>query len=192
MLTVRDLMIPEPVTIGPQESLRAAADLLTSTGISGAPVVAGDRVVGMISLADIVAFEAEDPGVPVFRPDLGDPFEDIDPDEADGKGDPAAWFATLWEDSGSEVSTRLAKPDGPEWDPLDEHTVSEVMSRVLFRVAPLTPLTDAARLMEKERIHRLLVVDDELPVGILTAWDIVRAVARGELTTAGAGPSLIL
>jgi CBS domain-containing protein len=55
MLTVRDLMIPEPITIEAQESLRAAAELLTATGISGTPVVAGDRVVGMVSLTDLMA-----------------------------------------------------------------------------------------------------------------------------------------
>ena|SRR5688572_4615953 len=192
MLTVRDLMAPEPITIGAQESLRSAADVLTSTGISGAPVVAGGRVVGMVSLTDLVAFEADDPGVPVFRPELAEPFEDIVPEDADGEGDAAAWFATLWENSESEVSTRVEQPDTPEWDPLDEHTVAEVMSRVLFHVGPLTPVTEAARLMERERIHRLIVLDEDVPVGILSSWDIVRAVAGGRLVPAGAGPSLVL
>jgi len=192
MLTVRDLMMPDPLTVGAQETLRAAADLLTSAGISGAPVVAGDRVVGMVSLADVMAFEVDDPGVPLFRPEQGEPFEEVIADEADGIGDPAPWFATLWAESGAEVSSRFDQPDGPEWDPLDEHTVSEVMSRVLFHVAPLTPVTEAARLMEKEHIHRVLVLDDGAPVGIMTAWDIVRAVARGELVPAAPGPSLVL
>jgi CBS domain-containing protein len=192
MLTVRDLMTPEPITIEAQDSLRAAADVLTSTGISGAPVVAGGRVVGMVSLTDVMAFEVDDPGVPTFRPQVEGPFEEIDPEQADGVGSPAAWFARLWEDNESEVSTRVERPDTPEWDPLDEHTVAEVMSRVLFQVEPLTRVTDAARLMEKERIHRLLVIDGGVPVGILTAWDIVAAVARGELTPAGPGPTRVL
>jgi CBS domain-containing protein len=199
MLTVRDLMVPEPITVEAQDSLRVAADLLTSAAISGAPVMAAGRVVGMVSLTDLVRFEADDPGVPVFRPDVvddpfegTDPFEEIDPNEADGRGDPTAWFARLWEDSESEVGDRIEHPDTPEWNPLDQHTVAEVMSRVVHQVAPLTPVTEAARLMEKEQIHRLLVVDDGAPVGILTTSDIVRAVARGELAPAGAGPSLVL
>ena len=192
MLTVRDLMAREPLTIGPQESLRAAADLLTSAGISGAPVVEGDRAVGMISLSDVLAFEVDDPGVPIFRDEVEVPFDDVAPDEADGKGDPTAWFVRLWEDSEADVASRLERPDGPEWDPLDQHTVAEVMSPLLEHVAPLTPVTDAARLMEEKGIHRLLVLDEDVPVGILTTTDIVRAVARGELVPAGAGPSLIL
>jgi CBS domain-containing protein len=197
MLTVRDVMVPEPLTVGAEDSLRSAADLLTSAGISGAPVVAGGRAIGVISLADLLAFEVERPGVPVFRPEQPEPFErdlfDEIPDGAgDGIGDAAGWFTTLWADSGAEVSTRMDNPDGPEWDPLDDHTVSEVMSRVLFHVAPATPVTDAARLMEKERVHRLLVLEQGVPVGILTAWDVVRAVARGELVPARADPALVL
>lgn len=193
MLTVRDLMMPDPLTVATEDTLRSAADLLTSAGISGAPVVAGGEVVGMVSLADVMAFEVDDPGVPVFRPELAEPFEEFVPEEADGLAEPASsWFATLWEDAGGEVGSRIDHSEGPEYDPLDEHTVSEVMSRVLYQVAPLTPVTEAARIMNKERIHRLLVVEGGVPVGILTSWDLVRAVAHGELIPASPGPTLVL
>ena len=191
MLTVKDLMMPEPLTVEAQESLRSAAELLTSSGISGAPVVSGDKLVGMISLADVLAFEVNEPDGPVFRPELSEPFEDLVPEEADGIGDASGWLSTLWEDGGGQVVSRLDHPETPEWDLLDEHTVSEVMSRVVYHVGPMTPITEAAQLMEKEHIHRVLVLDDEEPVGILTTSDIVRGVARGELIPAGTGPALV-
>ena len=197
MLTVRDLMMPDPITLASGDTLRLAADVLTSAGITGAPVVAGGRVVGVVSLTDILAFEADDPGVPVFRPEILEPFEqDIEPGQGDGIPEPdepnTSWFARLWEDGQAEVGNRMEEADGPEWDPLDEHTVAEVMNRVVFHVAPLTPVTEAARLMEKEKIHRVLVLDGHVPVGILTTSDIVRAVAHGDMAPAGVGPSLIL
>ena len=59
MATVRELMASDPVTVEPEETLRKAADLLTASGVSGAPVTANGRVVGVVTLTDITQFEAE-------------------------------------------------------------------------------------------------------------------------------------
>ena len=44
MLTLRDLMTPAPVTIGPTASLRDAVEVLTTVGVNALPVTDGDRV----------------------------------------------------------------------------------------------------------------------------------------------------
>ncbi len=43
------------------------------------------------------------------------------------------------------------------------------------------PVDDAVRLMEARRVHRLVVVadDGESPIGVLSATDLVRAMADG-------------
>jgi CBS domain-containing protein len=55
-----------------------------------------------------------------------------------------------------------------------------VMSRPALTVTADTPLGEAARRMEEQGVHRLVVVEDdgETPIGVLSATDVVRAMAR--------------
>jgi CBS domain-containing protein len=58
--------------------------------------------------------------------------------------------------------------------------VGELMTSPAITVSALTPLRDAARLMRDDRIHRLVVVDDDdLAVGVLSASDFVSLYADG-------------
>jgi CBS domain-containing protein len=182
MFTVRQLMRAAPLTLEPDESLRAAAELLSWAGVSGAPVMSGGRVVGVVSLSDVLGFEVEEPGVPTYRPEMVGHLEEDTLTAPEVLEEPAGrWFVEMWEDSGSDVVSRIDHPEGPEWDSLDAHTVSEVMSRTVIGVAPDATPRQAAELMEEKRVHRVLVLDDDALVGILTTWDIVRAVAAGTL-----------
>jgi CBS domain-containing protein len=189
MLTVRDLMATAPVTVEPEESLRSAADLLTAAGVSGAPVATGSKVVGVVTLTDILQFAADDPGVPTFRDVPTEPLEEDESIEEvaaeEDETEASRWFVDMWQDSGADVLTRMQTVDSPEWDSLDEHTVSEVMTRVIFTVDANASVQEAADRMEREHVHRLLVEENGGLVGVLSAWDVVRAVARGDLVVAG-------
>jgi len=194
MLTVRDLMAAHPLTVAPEDTLRSAADLLTSAGIGGAPVVSDGQLIGVITLTDILAFEADDPGVPTFRPATLDALAGDEDDlaQADGIADPtASWFVDMWEDAGADAVARLEHPETPEWDALDEHMVAEVMSRALVHVEPSTPIADAARTMEGAHVHRLVVLEAGSAVGILTSFDIVKALAAGKLVPSGSTPATV-
>ena len=52
--SVRELMTPRPVTIGPDATIKEAAQLLLSADVHRLFVVDGDRLVGVISTTDIV------------------------------------------------------------------------------------------------------------------------------------------
>jgi CBS domain-containing protein len=56
--------------------------------------------------------------------------------------------------------------------------VSDVMSPYVLSVAASTPLTDAARLMLADNVHRLLVVEDDRLIGLVSTMDVLRAVTR--------------
>lgn len=183
MLCVRDVMTPDPVTIGPEANLRDAVELLTRHGISGVPVVRGGRVVGTLSARDIIAFEASTPGVPTERDDDDDVWVETAPlftDDTDTP--PSAFFADLWEDAGADVAERFRNTDSPEWDVLAEHTVDEAMSRGVLAVRPASPLQRAAEFMKLTGAHRVLVIDEDRLVGIITPMDITRAVAEHRLS----------
>ena len=159
-LTVRSLMVSDPVALAPTDTLRFAAGVLSSIGAGGAPVMKGDRVVGVVTMTDILEFAAESPAE----------HSRLAPTE--GRS-PAA---------GSEDdSGRMAVTAGPDWDALDEHTVAEVMSLRVLSVAPSAGVNEVARVMEAEGVHRVLVMEGDVLVGIVTALDLVRAVARGDL-----------
>lgn len=66
---------------------------------------------------------------------------------------------------------------------LEDHTVEEAMTLVpLHSIGPDDLASRAAELMKAHRIHHLPVVDGELLIGIISALDLVRAVAERKLT----------
>jgi CBS domain-containing protein len=185
MLTVRDLMTRDVTTVDSQLTLREAVELFHTRHVSGAPVTAGGRVVGVLSASDVLAFEAETPGVPTERPALE--LEDWDqPTEwVEGEEAPAAFFSDQWSDVGADVLERFAAASGPEWDYLAEHTVADAMTPVLCSVAPLIDVYTAAEYMIRAGVHRLIVMEQDRLVGILSSLDIVRAVAHRRLVAKG-------
>jgi CBS domain-containing protein len=183
MLTLLELMTPEVVTLHPDMSLRDAVEELSANGFSGAPVVAQGRLVGVVSTSDILDFESATPGVPSYRAEQQE-WGDWGPAqrwEEEVSEPPAAYFRDLWADSGAELVERMGAPESPEWDWLAEHVVAEVMTRKVLALPPNTPAAEAAGVMARSGVHRILVtVDDEL-VGLVSAMDFVRAVAEGKL-----------
>lgn len=180
MLTVRDVMTADVLTLSAQCTLREAAEALTARRVSGAPVVDGGRVIGTISASDILAFEATLPGVPTEREAVENLLDDP-VDWTDETEPPASYFTEMWEDAGAEVSERFESIDGPEWDVLGEHTVQEAMAPQVIAIAPEAPVQLAAEAIQRAAIHRVLVLDDDRLVGIVTTMDITRAVANYQL-----------
>ena len=61
--------------------------------------------------------------------------------------------------------------------PADDMSVEDIMSPVPFTVEPGTTVRELAVFLTQGRIHRALVTEDEHLVGIVTATDILRAIA---------------
>jgi CBS domain-containing protein len=51
---VRDVMTADPVTVKPEDPLEACMGLIATRGFRHLPVVAGGKVVGVVSIGDIV------------------------------------------------------------------------------------------------------------------------------------------
>ena len=83
-----------------------------------------------------------------------------------------------------------ARPVGilTEWDlvhkvlaknlPLDELEVSKVMTKELISVQPEAPVSEAAKLIVKHGVHRLVVMDDGNVVGLLSTTDLAGILVR--------------
>lgn len=159
--TVKDLMRREVVTVPRKLRVRELAETLYQRGISGAPVVdEGGRVVGVVSATDILRLLSG---------------------EAGGEGEGGFFFEL---------------PEGPPWFPrllpeerarrvLEDHTVAEIMMPARFTIRPDASVEELARFLLRARIHRALVYDRGELMGIVTAFDVLRALA-GEVAGGGA------
>lgn len=178
MPRVRDVMTPDVISVSPELSLRDLVDLLAAEHITGAPVVVGGKVVGIVTADDVLSFLSSQPVVPTTRPtDSEYDFEPVGEWVEDEEA-PGAYFFDAWSDAGADAVERLRTVSSPEWDLLAEHVVAEAMSRKVASVGPDADLASAAERMERFGMHRLLVLDRGTLVGILTTSDITRAVAR--------------
>ncbi len=187
MLRVRDVMTTDVISISPELTLRDTIELFAQRHISGAPVLASGRLVGVLSTSDVLSFESSTPVVPVGREDQVELDEWEVPGEwEEGAEAPATYFNELWADAGADVLERFNEVRGPEWDLLAEHTVGEAMSRSICAVSTETEVSFAAGFMTRAGIHRLLVREAGQLVGIITSMDIVKAVAQRRLVAARA------
>jgi CBS domain-containing protein len=191
VLTLRDIMTRDVITVLPEMNLRDTMALFSSRHISGAPVVAGDRVLGVITATDLMDFAAAAPGAPTAREVEGNviPLDEGVVDEiaeddmgVEGGEPPASYFSTMWDDAGADVVERISTPESPEWNVLNEHEVSEAMTTAVNSLPPDTDLASAADYMKRTGIHRVLVMHDGRLLGIVTTTDVAEALAE---TSAG-------
>ena len=164
---VGELMTSNVVLIRRDAEVHELSKLFLERGVHGVPVVDEDgRLVGVVSQTDLIAWH-HDVGLdasafydmPDLRPEAGTRRELIvedeeNPEEADtGEEDP--WRLRL-----AEVRTAR---------------VDEVMTPLVHAIGPDQSAAEAAARMLRHRIHRLIVVDEDLKVlGIISAMDLLR------------------
>lgn len=176
MTRISDVMTQHVITVTPDTTLREAADLFARHHISGAPVLAGHEVVGVVSAADLLEFVSshyavtpelaslesaaggEEPGF-----DIEDEMMAINAAQQFREGDGEGGFAPF--------------DDGLGNDLFSDHTVNDVMSREVWSLPPSAPLSDAARFMLDKEIHRLVVLRRGHLAGVITMSDLARTVA---------------
>ncbi len=188
MLPLRDIMTADVVTVTPETTLREAMELLAQRHLSGAPVLSGGKLVGVVSTTDLMAFVAGLSGVPTERDtndDWGEwPEASIEQEVEQGSEPSSAFFSELWDDAGALVTERIANVAGPEWNVLEEHDVSEVMTCApLSTLGPDASAGSAADLMRRKGIHRVLITHGDELLGIVSALDIVKAAADHRFTS---------
>ncbi len=185
MPTVKSIMTTDLLTLEPEMTLRDAVELLGDEEVSGAPVVEGGRLVGVVSTTDLVEFQGSNPAIESpsrDEPTLGDQLAGAsDWPEEDPSENPDAFFVDFWGQSGADAYQRLTHSDSPEWDLLAQHTVGEVMTRRIVSVEPDAELREVARIMTDRGVHRVLVTRNDHLEGIVTTTDLVRAIADGTL-----------
>lgn len=179
-MTVGEIMETEVVTVRPRDPVKRLVRILSDRGVTGVPVVDDDGVaVGVVSATDVVRLAAETAGGAVPRP-AGAPAEEGEQAE---------------EEAGESAETEVVRhgyfrvPDGPLLHyplslpamttaaKLEGTPVREIMMPATFSVRKDTTVPELARFLLKGEIHRALVLEGGRLAGIVTAFDVLRAVA---------------
>lgn len=150
MLTAKDVMNTEILTVRMDLTVRELASFLTEKQISGAPVVDLDgRLVGVVSVTDVAESDAE-------RPDL---VADRSSPDFDVRG---------WEERMNLEDVRPLHIES------DELLVRDIMTPTVYTIPDDTPVPRIAQTMVAGRIHRLFVTRARRVVGIVTSLDLVK------------------
>ena len=181
MLKLSEIMTRDVVTVTPETTLREAVELFTAKHISGAPVVSGHGVVGVVSAGDILDFAASTSEL-VNSPTDDVPWSDAASEDEAERADAASgsYYTDLFAGDVGDVDDRLGGRS--DVTVLDAHSVDEVMTRVAITLSPNASVLAAADLMRTRSIHRVLVLDNGTLVGIVSTLDVARAVAEHKLT----------
>src|SRR5512134_4176360 len=145
---VKDVMNPDIMTVADDMTTDELARYLTEREISGAPVVDSQgHLVGVVSMTDIGRHVAE-------------PSE-FESSRSQGFYSDSAGDLTL-DDFGQRYVEQSAA------------TVRDVMTPIVHQVPASATVAEAARVMIREHIHRLVVTQGREPVGIITSMDLLR------------------
>lgn len=159
-IRVDDIMTRDVFAVGPSTDLETVAALFVAKHISGTPVIdAKGRAVGMISKTDLLAPR---------------------PERSATTPEPLYYRVR-----GGEIHTIGTPLDGRG---AIQAVAGDVMSPFVFCVGPKAPISDAMRLMVMDEVHRLLVVDGDRIVGILTSMDLLRALLDWAGLSTATGP----
>ena len=142
-LKVAEIAHKEWPTLGPDETVESAIKLFAESGISGAPVVEGGRLVGILTEGDLI-FQDADVKAPGFLDILG------------GLIPLGSW---------DEYRKEALKSAGV--------TVDEVMTTEVITISPDASLAEASTIMADKRVKILPVAEDDILRGVITRMDIL-------------------
>ena len=154
----RDVMQTHVITVDPELPLLDAHRLLVEEEIGGAPVVdETGRLVGVISSSDLLRAEEE---------------------EREGTNRAPSYFTELL-----EFSTPHPIGSDDLQDRLGQLVVSDAMTPGGVSVEPHTTIQDVASLMRRHRIHRVLVLEGEQLVGLISSFDLLELLEKGSASS---------
>jgi len=157
MIKIKNAMQKEVITFRSDDKIIDVAQSLRENKISGAPVVSKEKVVGMISEADVMRLlEVHSPKINLILPS---PFDLIE-------------LPLRMKHEYDEIAEGIKKAASS--------SVGEVMTKKVISISEDASISDAAEIMDSRDINRLPVVDKEgRLLGIITRGDIIGAMVKG-------------
>ena len=159
MITVEDAMQEDVVKFKDVDTIAYVTEVLRGKKISGAPIVDSEnKVIGIVSEGDIMKLiEVHSPNLNLILPAPLDLIE----------------LPVRMEVGYEEIANDVRKAASV--------LVGEIMTKKVRTVKKDVSISDAATIMDKHKINRLPVVDeDNKLIGIVTRGDIIGALVKKE------------
>ena len=156
-----DIMQTDLITVRESMLLSELERVLIENKITGAPVVNDSgQLVGVVSRSDIVREF-------VVHQSVAEYLVDYQRD--------AGLFGLTTPQLEHELATRTAAESASQIQ------VADLMTREVISVGPDATVVEIATLLRDKHLHRLVVTENNQPVGVVSAIDIVGCVADGAL-----------
>jgi len=156
-IRVRDIMQVNIRTVPPDMLLADLERAFMETRFTGFPVVAGEKLVGVVARWDVLRLLATEQSYAEYQSDYYRGFEN--PPHVEG----VAELAEIASQAGARLATTR---------------VEDVMSREPITLSPDDSLRTVADLLLERHIHRVPVTRDDHLEGIVTSLDLVAAIAK--------------
>ena len=184
-MQVKDVMTRDVISVGPTTTLRDAAALLVTHGISGLPVVADGAVVGVISRRDVMFKEQRPLEVDGWRARLVEPFISRAASKVDARVVSQAMTApavTIGPGTSIALAARRMLEEGVNRLPVvaNGELVGMVTSSDLVR-AFVRPDREIEREISEEVLGRQLLLDRHI---------VQASVSDGNVVLRGAAPGI--
>jgi CBS domain-containing protein len=168
-----EIMAKQVVTIPISCTLSGAAMILQENHITGAPVVDNhNKLVGMLSQTDLVRYWMRSRDhVRVLRQPRVEEEELLEESGREANG-----YAGL-----DEEDARLLSEDFLEED-FGDARVGDAYTPYVIVAKPSDTIAFIGGLMAARQVHRIIIADQEKPVGIVTSFDVMRALTKGVAT----------
>lgn len=148
--TARDIMTPDPITVGPDASVTEAAHLMVDNHVGALPVLEGERLVGIVTEGDLIMQDVK-LEFPTYIHLL------------DGM--------IMYPPATARFEDELRKAVAA--------SVRAVMTSDVVTVQSDTPIEDVVTLLVDRRVGSIPVLDQERLVGIVSKSDVVRSLVEG-------------
>ncbi len=155
-IRAREVMRTAVMAVRPDMPLSELEDALISHRISGAPVLDGGKLVGVVSRSDIVRYFSLQRSLEALL--------------AQGRGEQYA-----------PGEKRAPAPIAHLTEQVRKLTVRDLMVTEPVAVSPDALIEEIAEIMVRRHVHRVLVTEGGAVVGIVSALDLAQLVAGGQL-----------
>ena len=150
-MTARTVMTDSVVSVSPDSPLLDVVRLFVEEGIHGAPVVGEDgQLVGVITSSDLLRAQEDERDVASSASDY---FRGV-----------LEFSSADWSEAGnlSDFQDRLAR-----------RTAADVMTKSFVSVPIDAPVTEVARCLRENQIHRVWVQDGDGLCGVVSTLDLM-------------------
>jgi CBS domain-containing protein len=149
MLTAKDIMTQEVITVKPDLSVEKLAEILWKNKISGVPVLDDDdALVAVVTENDLI-----DQTKKIHIPSVITLLDSV-----------------IFLESAEKMEKQIKKITGA--------TVGDICAEKLVSVSEETPLNEIATIMAGKRVHTLPVLSGDKLVGVVGKSDIIKTLAK--------------